>query len=373
MRVGIDCHFDSKIKQGTNTYVFELVDAISRNDSSNEYFLLNADYADGLYGTSAGNMVKKRIATNSTRSNILYGYRRIARRNKLDILHTNYLCPFIVPCRTVVTIHDVLYLTHKQYFPDLHTAQLRFLTPLTVRLADRIIAVSEYSKRQIISHFGVDESKIGVTLEAASAEYKVTKNTSNIKTKIKNKYGIENDFLLYVGRLAPIKNIPRMLRILAEYNRKTSSRISFVIVGSYDPVYPDTEIESTIRLLRCDHQILVLSSISQKDLVQLYRSALALFFISYGEGFGLPILEAMNCGLPVITSNCTACPETVGDAGILVEPCDDRMIYEALSNVLSRNELRCEMARNGLRRANLFSWDKCAQETIEQYRLCLAL
>lgn len=372
MRVGIDCHFDSKIKQGTNTYVSELVDAISRNDSSNEYFLLNADYADDLYRASVGNIVKKRIATNSTRRNILYGYRRIARHNKLNVLHTNYLCPFVVPCKTVVTIHDVLYLTHKQYFPNLHTQQLRVLTPITLHLADRLIAVSEYSKRQLVSHFGVDESKIGVTLEAASAEYKVIKNTSNIKTKIKNKYGIENDFLLYVGRLAPIKNIPRMLRILAEYTRKTSSRISFVLVGSYDPVYPDTEIESTIRLLSSDYQIVVLSDVSQEDLVQLYNSAEVLFFVSYGEGFGLPILEAMNCGLPVITSNCTACPETAGDAGILVDPYDDRMIYEALSNVLSRIELRSQIADKGLRRASLFSWNKCAQETIEQYKLCLA-
>lgn len=159
MRVGIDCHFESKIKQGTNTYVSELVNVISRVDRNNKYFLLNADYDDSFFGDTQ-NVIKKRMATNATRKNILYGFRREAARNKLDILHTNYLAPFFLPCKSIVTIHDILYSTYKQYFPSSHALQLKLLTLLTVRIADRIIAVSEYTKSQLVSQFGIDKKKL---------------------------------------------------------------------------------------------------------------------------------------------------------------------------------------------------------------------
>jgi len=371
MRVGIDCHFESKIKQGTNTYVSELVKAISRNDCDNDYFLLNANYNNTFYNNTSKNIIKKKTATNSTRKNILYGYRKEAQRNRLDILHTNYLCPFFLPCKSVVTIHDILYTSHEQYFPTSHTFQLKVLTPLTVRFADRIIAVSEYTKAQIVSRFGIEESKIGVTLEAGPPAFRLLSNGETVRNEVKSKYRIDNDFILYVGRLAPIKNLPRMLNAFTEYNRKTDKKISFVLVGSLDPVYPDKEIEGLIAQLSFNYNIRILNEISQDDLVMLYNSALCFLFVSLGEGFGLPILEAMGCGTPVITSNVTSCPEVAGSAGITVDPYNDKEIYESLSGVLSSPELREQMKKDGLKRSSFFSWDRCCRETIEQYKLCL--
>ena len=150
MRIGIDCHFESKIRQGTHTYVSELVAAIARNDKQNSYLLLNADYNGQEYHPESKNIIKKPTKMNSTRKNIIYGYSRIAKGYELDILHTNYLSPFWTPCKKVVTIHDILYMSHKIFFPFFHRLQLMMFTPITLHKADKIISVSEYTKKEII-------------------------------------------------------------------------------------------------------------------------------------------------------------------------------------------------------------------------------
>jgi len=370
MRIGIDCHFESKIKQGTYTYISELVDAISRTDKHNDYFLLNSDYNGSKYSQQSKKIIKTRIASNSTRKNVLYGYRKIATENMLDILHTNYVTPFRVPCKRVVTIHDILYLSHKRFFPAFHRAQLTILTPLTLRSADKIITVSDYTKNEIVSHFGIDPSRIAVTPEAASADFVRinVKDREDVVKQIKGKYRLQNDFVFFVGRFAPIKNIPRMLRVVSEYNKEAKSKVSFVLIGDHDPVYPDTQICRHMEIFKRENQLVVLKNLPKKDLVQLYNAAKALFFVTYGEGFGLPILEAMSCGLPVVTSNVTSCPEVAGDAAILINPSDDREIFDALTTVLKNDGLRKNMINKGLKRASLFSWDKCAVQTIKTYQ-----
>ena len=367
MRIGIDCHFESKIRQGTNTYISELVNAFSKIDSSNKYFLLNANYKNIQHSSLKNNIIKKSIATNSTKKNILYGYRKIVKESKLDLLHTNYLSPLFIPCKSIVTLHDILYITHKKYFPPLHSFLLRFLTPLTIRNSNKIITVSEYSKKQINKYFSIDNSKIKVTLEAASTDFKKIGNKRELIKKIKKKYRLQNDFILYVGRIAPIKNISRMLKIFIEYNKNTNIKLSFVLVGDFDSVYPDNEVRKIFNKTGIDNQVVILKNIQRDDLVLLYNSAKVLFFVSCGEGFGLPILESMSCGLPVITSNVTSCPEIAGDAAILVSPHNDKEIYCALTEVLRNHDLRSEMIAKGLRRKRLFSWDECAKQTIKIY------
>lgn len=368
LRIGIDCHFESKIKQGTNTYVSELVNALSRIDLLNKYYLLNADYQNSYY---QNNFKKVKIKTNSTRTNIIYGFRRIAIDNQLDIIHTNYLSPFWIPCKSIVTIHDILYLTHKKHFPFIHALQLGLLTPLTIKFANRILTVSEYTKSQIIGEFGVEENKIGVTPEAASSEFKRLGDQTEIKAEIKEKYNIENNYILYVGRLAPIKNLPRMLSAWTEYNSTyINEKISFVLVGDYDPVYPDKQIRKAISQVPDDFQVCILKGVPANDLVKLYNAAECFLIVSLGEGFGLPILEAMSCGTPVITSDITACPEVAGHAAIQVDPYNVKAIFDGLCNALSSEGLRAKLINEGLKRASLFSWDKCAQATLKNYRIC---
>ncbi|MCK4348112.1 MAG: glycosyltransferase family 4 protein [Thermoplasmatales archaeon] len=370
MRIGIDCHFESKIRQGTHTYISELVDAISRTDKQNDYFLLNADYNGSEYSQQSKKIIKKSIASNSTRKNVLYGYRKIVIENRLDILHTNYVAPFWVPCKRLVTMHDILYLSHRRFFPAFHRVQLSILTPFTLRSADKIITVSEYTKDEIVSNFGIDPSKIAVTLEAASTDFVRinVKDREDVVKQIMGKYRIQNDFVFFVGRFAPIKNISRMLRVVSEYNKEAKSKVSFVLAGDHDPVYPDTQISRHMEMFKRENQLVVLKNLPKKDLVQLYNAAKTLFFVTYGEGFGLPILEAMSCGLPVVTSNVTSCPEVAGDAAILVNPSDDREIFDALTAVLKNDGLRKKMIDKGLKRASLFSWDKCAVQTIKTYQ-----
>lgn len=367
LRIGIDYHFESKIKQGTNTYISELVDAIAQLDTKNEYFLLNAHFKNSTYKNHS-NIFKSNIRSNSTKLNVLYGFRDVVTKNRLDILHTNYIIPFRTPCKRIVTIHDVLYTTHKKYFPFKHRLQLKMITPYTVRNADAIIAVSNYSKKQLISHFNIDSSKIKVIYEAANKDFKKLEN-ENLKNEILKKYSIRNNFILFVGRLAPIKNINRMLRVYAEYNKKLINKIDFVIVGSKDPVYPDKKIDLTINTINKNNQnkIILLENLPKNELIKLYNFATMLFFVSYGEGFGLPILEAMSCGLPIITSNVTACPEIAGDAAILVDPANEDEMLRALDMVLNNKRLYEKLRVAGLKRSSQFSWERCAYKTVKLY------
>ena len=370
MRIGIDSHFESKIQQGTDTYISELIAAIARIDKQNYYFLLNAEYSGQVYHFDAQNIIKKAINTNSTKKNIIYGYRRAAIENNLDILHTNYLAPFWITCKRVVTIHDILYLSHRLYFPFVHRFQLRILTPITLFKADKIISVSEYTRNEIIRRYRVKPEKICVIHEAASPEFKMIKEKDSHRNlqNVRWKYGLYKDFVLYVGRLVPIKNIPRMISVIMEYNNNAKEKILLVIVGNKDPVYPDKHLQSLLKYFKKSENIIVLENVLKSELISLYNMAKAFLFLTYGEGFGLPVLEAMACGVPVITSNVTSCSEVAGDAAILVDPNNNREIIEALTSLLDNENQKKKYIEKGLKRARYFSWDKCAKETIKVYQ-----
>jgi len=297
------------------------------------------------------------------------GFAREARRYQLDVFHTNYLTPIAMPCKTVVTIHDILYEIFPQFFPLFHRCMQKALTPILARRADAVITVSHFSRNLLLELYGLDPAKVHVTLEAAAPCFRPLGKGGE---QILCKYGIGGEFILYVGRIAPIKNIPAMLEAFAEVRTRLGKSLQFVLVGQRDPIFREKRIGDYLQKLGISESVILLSGIPISDLVWLYNRARALFFVSYGEGFGLPILEAMACGTPVITSNTTACDEIAGDAAFKICPGDRDAAVHALAQVLEDTALGDSLRQKGLARAAEFSWERCARRTLDIYENCLA-
>jgi len=234
--------------------------------------------------------------------------------------------------------------------------------PRTLKTADKIITVSNSTKNDLMNHFNIPKEKIRVIFEAADEKFK---SLNNKETKeVKYKYHLNFPFILYVGGLAVHKNIPALIKAFYKVKKKGIQH-KLVITGTKRWKYK--EIFETIDKLDLQNDVVFTGYVSDEDLPALYNAADLFVYPSIYEGFGLPPLEAMACGTPVITSNTSSLPEVVGDAGIMVDPYDVNGLADAMHEVLANEGLRANMIKNGLERAKMFSWEKCARETLKVY------
>lgn len=355
---------DTGIYQGTKTYLNELVAALARLDLVNDYYLFDSESNGARFSDASPNFIRQNTCSNSGVANFLYGFARVAKKHRIDIFQTNYFKPLWMPCRSVIVIHDILQTIMPQYFPfRLRMFQYLF-QPYMVRQTDAVITVSNYTKTQLIEKYHINPDKIFVTPEAAAPICRrITSNLSNVSQR----YGIDGKFVLYVGRLAPIKNIPVMLKAFAEFLRRNQKPVKFVLIGQKDPSFRETEIDRLVEDLNLSHSVIFHSNVPWEDLVAIYNLASVFLFMSQGEGFGLPILEAMACGTPVIASDSTACSEIAGDAAIKIPPHDVAGIAHALQLVLENCAVQRALSQKGIERAGEFTWEECARKTMKIY------
>ncbi len=362
MKVGIDAHFLSKLSQGTGTYTYQLINAINAINRNDEIFLLNKNDITSSPLMQNGKVIQGCLLSNYTPFNVICGYSYIASRLGLDVIHTNYLSSIIpVRAKQIVTVHDILFKTHSEYFPNKLQFGVNALTNCSLRNVDHIIAVSNYTKRQLINYYPFVKDKVSVIYEAASPKFCVLDEEKKIEDKLNIKYHIHKPYVLFVGRLAPIKNIEQLIRTFIEHN--LCKHYNLVVVGNYDKSFPNEHLKEDLR----SEGIIHLTGISDDELNGLYNAASFLYFVSHGEGFGLPILEAMSTGCPVLTSNDTACAEVAGNAALKVSPDNGKEISEAILTLLDNDSLREELSNEGIKRSKDFSWEKCAKQTLELY------
>ena len=234
-----------------------------------------------------------------------------------------------------------------------------------LRKADRIITVSEYSKSEIIKHVGYPEDQITVIPNAVDHNnYCVRRDREVIK-----KLGIPETqkVILYVGSEQPRKNVPFLLKAISELKKKLPD-IKLLKIGTPQVPGAREKLIELIETLGIEKEVIFVGSVSENDLPKYYNAADLFVFPSLYEGFGLPPLEAMACGTPVITSNLTSLPEVVGDSAITIDPYDVNAFAEAMYNLLTDEKLREQMINKGLRRAQLFNWEKSAEETLKVYQ-----
>ena len=214
------------------------------------------------------------------------------------------------------------------------------------------MTVSNYSKQDICKTYNIQPSKIDVSLNGVNNSFYPTGLQNQIATR--KKYSEGKDYFLFVGALHPRKNIKRLLMAFDQFKSITKSGNKLLIVGA--KMWWNDELESCFDQLTYKEEVIFTGRISLEELKALYSSALAFCFVSYFEGFGIPIIEAMKCGCPVITSNCTAMPEVAGEAALLVDPYNTDSITSAMIKLNSNNELRAELSEKGLIHSQKFSW-----------------
>jgi len=290
------------------------------------------------------------------------------KEEKVDIFHSpEYILPAFSKCKKIITIHDFINSDYKIYRKRSNFIRKTYfyLKNETLKRADKIIAVSEYTKKKIMEFLGIEEERIKVIYEAAD-EIFIPLNDNALFSKLRNKYGIERDFLLFPGVIDHHKNIDGLIRAFSQARFKD---IGLVLAGAKsDDVRYFRFIKALIERLGIKDRVYILGYIPPgEDLVGLYNMAKIVISVSFYEGFGLPILEAMACGRPVIASGNTSMREIVGSCGVLVDPHNNEEIASAIDNLLSDENLRKLLSKRGLARAKEFSWEKTAKETLSLY------
>jgi len=280
----------------------------------------------------------------------------------VDLFHaTEHLLPRFSSVRTVFTLHDLIFLFHPETHKPLNRWFLTLMMPRFLRAADAVIAVSECTKRDAIRFYSIPEEKITVIYEGVSPRFRPA-NPEAVRA-VREKYGLPERFILYVGTIEPRKNLTTLLE--AFHHLLATRDLRLVFVGKKGWLYEG--FFRRLRELGLEDRVIFTGYVPDEDLPAIYSAADLFVFPSLYEGFGLPVLEAMACGTPVVCSNTSSLPEVAGDAAILVDPTDVRALAGAMERVLTDEHLRAEIYAKGLGRARQFTWAKAAQETLKVY------
>ncbi|MDQ6707678.1 MAG: glycosyltransferase family 4 protein [Acidobacteriota bacterium] len=363
MRFAVDAHAIGRHLTGNEVYVRSLLQAFARVDKNSEFLTYISEKGAESY-------VPERFPLRHVSGNpfVRLGYQlsRSLARDRPELVHVQYTAPLFCPVPVIVTIHDVSFLEHPQYFKRGRGMQLRLTVARTVRSAARVLTVSEFSRNRIAKAYGLDPDKISVAPYAASSSFRVI-NREHATQHVRSHFGLSEPFVLSVGDLQPRKNHIGLIAAFTKLVRAHPAlRHQLVLVGK--DTWFGAQVHEAARNSGVADRIRFTGFVPDEDLLKLYNACDCFAFPSFYEGFGIPILEAMACGRAVVCSNTSAMPEVADGAGILFDPHSTEEITRAMADVLLDAELRARMERLGLQRATLFNWQKTAERTLEVYR-----
>jgi len=359
-------------KTGIGYYTYRLFKTLLQVDTANEYiFFYGKSFRKDLLGQapSSSLMIKKQIKNIFKRPyylpqlifNSYFLYKGLIRH--FDIYHeTNYI-PFRFKGKIITTVCDLSILLFPETHPKERLDHFGRYFHERVHWSERIITLSDYIKNEVVQHLGISPSRITSIPLAADEKFGVLEK-NEVNNWLQNK-GYPTDYILYIGAIEPRKNLKLLIKAFNNIRNEFKARYFLILAGPKSWLHE--EDFRLIENLGIKNRIIMPGYIPDGDLGYLYNGSKLFVFPSLYEGFGLPPLEAMACGVPVITSNASSLPEVVGDAGILVDPHRVNELTEAMHLVLSNENLREEMREKGLNRAKMFSWKKCARATRKVY------
>lgn len=289
----------------------------------------------------------------------------VARRDNVDLLHSMaFVAPYAAPCPTVVTVYDLSFVHFPESFPWLQQRYLQSQTRRSCRQARRVIAISQASRQDIHEHFGIPLARIDVVYPAVGDQFRQLSD-ENVEA-FRARQGLPERFILHVGTLQPRKNIPLLIEAMHRIGRPD---LHLVLVGGKGWLYD--EIFGRVEALGMQNRVHFAGYVPDLELPLWYNAAAVLVFPSIYEGFGLPVLEAMACGTPVVSANTSAVPEVVGNAGRLFSPKDVSDLVSQILAVIDNPELAHTMRQDGLAQASRFSWGNSGRELAAVYERAL--
>jgi glycosyltransferase involved in cell wall biosynthesis/ubiquinone/menaquinone biosynthesis C-methylase UbiE len=372
MKIAIDISMAIGESAGVGTYARGLIDGLAMVDSENEYVLysyLEIPEASLLDLPRQPNMSLRSVKADGEHWERLWCEAELPAKEALgevDIIHSPFFnAPQEHYGNLVVTIHDISFLLYPQFHTEANRLHCFNGTLKAALYADRIIAVSQQTKQDLIQYFASPEDRIRVVHEAPRHFCFPERNDDLIRSTLE-RLGVYHNFVLFVGSLEPRKNLKALLIAYEEYVKRHAGPEWLVIAGGKG--WLNEEIRQAVSALGLEDRVRFVGYVKETDLRVLYSAAKLFVYPALYEGFGLPPLEAMACGAPVITSNISALPEVVGEAAILIDPRNSEELGQAMQRVLCDDGLRMRMRQQSLTRARLFSWERAARETLAVYQ-----
>lgn len=366
-RVGIDFHVVDGIFQGSRTFVLELFSQVIRISPDIHFvlFLENTDLLRAFSPVFAGTNVELvHMPHANPIKRLCWQLPMLQRKYRLDILHTQYILPIPSFSANILTIHDILFESHPQYFTAIFRIRSAVLVRLSAWRAQHIFTISEFSKREIMSRYGIRQENISLIYCAVDRTRFFAGDAG--RDIVEGRGLFSKGYLLSVGRLEPRKNHVTLLRA---YARLQNATLPLVIIGQ--PHFGFDEVFQVIQELNLEGRVRILSDVKDEELPAFYRHAQLFVYPTWAEGFGMPPLEAMASGVPVISSDSTSIPEVVGDAAVLVNPGDIGALAKSIDHFLSDQEFYADMQQRGLKQVKAFQWVIAAEKVRSVYLAAL--
>jgi glycosyltransferase involved in cell wall biosynthesis len=377
VRIGIDLSLIPGERAGGGQYGYQLAAALARIDRRNRYrlypvfyYIVHPDYPWANFPTSARmRLAFRRLPPRLVRW--LWRAEGSARMKEwllghVDIVHSTTFCvPDLSPRKRVVTtIYDLSFVVHPEFHLEANIQHCLAGTRAALERADAILAISEYTRRDLVERLGADPDRIVVTPLAHDPTYAPVREPARLAA-VRRRYRLPEHFILFVGTMEPRKNLTRLVQAYAALPDALQREVSLVIAGGKGWLSESLHRDLAEQIPA--DRLQFIGYVRDADMAALYSLATIFAYPSLYEGFGLPVLEAMACGAPVLTSNTTSLPEVTGGAAVLVPPTDSEAIADGLTTLLENADLRAQLTARGLARSARFSWDQCARETLAVY------
>lgn len=370
MTIGIDIRNIGKKRTGDEVVFFNLVKNLALIDKSNEYKLFT-DIGDA--GTlekinndlEIENCKNFEIVSLPTKNKFTWNFwtiQKYLRKNPVDIYLTQYITPFLVPksIKIATIIHDISFKIYKQFIKVSDLFFLNILIPWSFKRADKIIAVSRFTRDEIIKYYRITPEKVDWIHNAVADDFLKQDTSPEKLEQVKNKYKLLEKFILYLGTLQPRKNIPTLIEAFSKINK---DNIKLVIAGGKGHNF-DRRISEAVKKYNLEEGIIFPGFIDEEDKVAVMKSAKVFCFPSFYEGFGIPILEAMSQGTPVIASDIPPHREIAGEAVIYFNPDNAQELADKLQKVIDNDNLRQELSQKGSEQVKRYSWRKTAEKLL---------
>jgi glycosyltransferase involved in cell wall biosynthesis len=377
VRIGIDLSLIPGERTGGGQYSYQLPIALARVDPQHRYrlypvfyYIVHPHYQRAQFPTSE----RMRLAFRSWPSPLVRwlwrarGSRRVKEwlLGDVDVVHSTSFCAPHLSARKrlVVTIYDLSFVTHPEFHLEANIEHCLAGTREAIERADAILAISEHTRRDLVERMGAPADRVMVTpLAPDPGLARVTAQPG--LDDVRRRYGLPERFVLFVGTMEPRKNIARLIEAYATLPERLQRDTGLVLAGGKG--WLSDSLRDQVARHGLEDRVHFIGYVRPDDMAGLYSLATAFAYPSLYEGFGLPVLEAMACGTPVLTSNVSALPEVAGDAALLISPTDVSEIAEGLSQILEDAGLAAKLAARGLEWTTHFSWDRCARDTLAVY------